>query len=288
MILTNEFITVKVSQYDATLNQVNVALLITKNNPYYYNRQGILFVIYKTPKDPSPTRIIWFTEYNKDNPPVHGTQYTAADGIDYTVFVGDTCTIDLQDIDLNTDFEEDRSTRQYVNKSLINVYANDGIDPTPIFREPFYVNTVQMPVPIIKSFDASLIGFNQVKISWMGTNPQDFYEYQLWDSNQPTYPIFKASANANLKVITHTLSSIYYGKSVIFKLVITKNGTIFEQKSITVKLPKQGFDFFYKGEDASLKQMEAIYVKQENEALELFWNRVLFVKYKQAGIWYTD
>lgn len=299
MITNNEFLTLRAIQHNFTLTSAGIAIELKRNNVYYFNNNGIAIEIYATRKDvvdDTPLRYIWFPSYEYTLSHVDGDILRISEQ-EYTVVVGDLFTTNIDVIDLFTSgAETERDKRAYSNLSVIevsqideNLGATEFISTkTKVLEIKLPINTTPLPLPYLKAFDLDLIDQDTARISWKGTNPGDFYYYELWDSWDPITPLLRARVNTATGQYFHTFGKVAKGKYNIFTLKIVRDGIIYAERQIKILLPRDDFNIYHRIPD--LRYTDAIYLIEDDPTGENpnIKTPIAFVWFKAGNAWYTD
>lgn len=280
MLKSNEFITLKAIQHVEGLNDIGIAIQLSRNSKYYFNREGLIIII--KPRHDTPNeeliRYLWYTDYKSTQAirDLHGTT-VAISGYNYTVVVGDQFEKEVLNIELLS-LGGTRINRSYKSTSTIIIQANNG-NQTRILTMELPIQTIELPEPVINEFLLTPLNPEQISLKWKGTNPGNFYQYRLVNSwtNEPIF-----TGVANLYNYVFNIPNILRGQRVSFTLQVVKDNYVFDQLTLSLLFPRVEFNVFHRIEEG-LRNTKAIYSVQEGQLISVarVWN-------KRGGFWYTD
>lgn len=275
MILNNEFVTLKAVQHQETLTHVGFTLELSRNNKFYFNREGLQIIIkprHDTPND-QLLRFVWYTSYKAIDPPENGSTQVINDE-DYTVYVGDHFYHQVENIELLS-LDGERINRNYSSQATIIVKTASS----QWFEMELPLKTIELPEPVINELRIVPVNDSQVEIKWKGTNPGDFYQYRLI-SSWGFEPEFVGVASVYTYLFN--IPAILRGQQVSFTIEAAKDRHIFDSKTVTLLFPRVDFNVFHRMEKG-IENTKAIYTKQDGHLIS-----VARVWQKRGGFWYTD
>lgn len=299
MITNNEFLTLRAFQHKFTLTSAGVAIEIKRNNLYYFNNNGIPVEIYATRQDQldeTPLRFLWFPSYEYALSHVDDDIVTI-NSKQYTVVIGNVFTKIIDDINLFSNAgDTERDQRTYSNLTLIEVFQLDSnpgstsfiSTKTKMLEIKLPINTTPLPIPYLKAFQLEMIDADTARIHWKGTNPGDFYYYELWDSWNPITPLVRNRIDSATGQYFHTFGAVAKGKYNIFTLKIIRDGIVYAERQIKILLPRDDFNIFSRLPD--LRFTDAIYLIEPDPLGQKpnVKTPIAFVWFKSGGQWYTD
>lgn len=280
MIYNSKYINLELNQIARTSNSGTLAIKISRNNPYYYNREGVKVVIEETVDGQSFTTVdhiySWFTKYNPKNQdmedvvPYDGDLNNPPPIIEDDTFYIDNLNFSISMINADT--------TKRVGKKLIKIMLiENNTEETIIVEGTIMLETLEIPEPVIHSINIKAVD-NQLVVDVKGINPSNKYTLEVSNNFQG---VIGTGSDADV-TYKSTIISSWYKETITYSVKWKLDGDIIkeERKSFTVPSLELGFRVKYNDEWRTVK---AIYVK-ENDKLK----SVSDAYFKSAGEFLTQ
>lgn len=268
MIFNGKFVNLELKQVASTATSGTIQINITRNNPYYFNTEGLYVEVTDMEVLLPEKKWIWFTEFN----PHSSTRKTH------------TLNVSKERVENKFSEELTYSISKLVNETIsrqgaknikVRLIENTPSEPEVIAEGIFTLTTLEIPLPVIYELKIT-VTVDEIKQKVVGVNPQNLYTLQLLASNEGNILLDENNEHTTTIIDAWRKDKVeYIARYLLGDKVITE-----VRQTITVPSGELGMWIKI---DGSWTKVDALYRKISDD-----WKTVVDVQLKSGDLWYAQ